>query len=248
LLKSKKVNWLTVTGAGLLTLGAMGIGSSLIGMPGGIVLAIFSVLTFLAVGWLGALCRETLPKTFDAGKLVRSLSSLSWMRLQGGRLRSKLLWLLSGPAVLMTWIIWMACTTPRNPAPYSPGSETALCMLLVLLAFCVITPGLAIARSSKSTSLAACGLLSVLVQTPLVAGIAAAGLIAFLATIGAQIDGSIGLLPSLFPNANTLDPTWQTAGGAKAFYLFVTAFLTLLLAWAGGVAGGALNRIQTGRN
>ena len=199
-------------------LSSIGLGTTFLGTTGGAVFALFAVPGIFGVGWLGRLARESLPKTFDAGKLVRS--SIGVLSVPGG---------------LMSMILWLAMYGPRQTGGYTPANGNTLLVLLVLLGYCVMAPALALARSSQSKSSEACGLLAVLVQAPLVLGILATSLTAGMATVGANL------------HVISLDAIWQSAGVAKTLILLGTGILTASLAVGAGMTGATINRLKVSR-
>ncbi len=204
-------------------------GTTLLGLGGGIVLSLLSIVIILGIGNIGNLCRQSLPTNFNAFKLAQS--GIGMLML---------------PAFFMGWVLQLAITTTHQSTSYETGTESALGIFLGVFAFCLIGQGYAIARASKSTSRAACTLLAVCVQTPLLLGLCVATLVAVGATAGAHMDSAFSGLQMMYFDSQ-IAGAWKSLGADKALFLFTTTMVTLTLAVSGGYLGAAANSTRTSK-
>lgn len=222
LFQLKSWRWLAAVPA----IGAVWIGITLgAGWTVGYGLSIaFATVTALAMGGLcyaGYLCRETLPKSFDAIRMVKC--GLPYLCF---------------PAVLSAWILFEAFSTPTHSSTYSNGTSGGFLFLAAIVVYCFFAPGLAIGMSSKSTSRAAGAFLSVLVQAPL--------LLSFTVVAGLSVlFGSENVDPGVSAALNL--ESWKALGLERAAFFLAGALVATKLAAAGGSIGVWVNEKRFSR-
>ncbi len=204
-------------------------GSTLLGVGGAIVLSLLSIAVVMGIGHIGNLCRQLLPVNFNAVKLAQSGIGILML-----------------PAFFMVWMLQLAITSPHQSSSYGTGTESALGIFLGVFAFCLIGQGYAIARASKSTSRAACTLLAVCVQTPLLLGLCVATLVAVGATVGAHMDSAFSGLQMMYFDSQLVG-AWKSLGADKAVFLLTTTMVTLTLAVTGGYLGAVTNSTRNSK-
>jgi hypothetical protein len=181
----------------MLGLAAIGYGESGLGVVGISFMAIMCILCTAGLAHTGSVLKEALPKSFGAKKLAGSQMAV-----------------FSLPAVLTLSLIWSVSTSSTGPTPYEPADTVGLFMHLAVLSFCVVLPGIAIARASLSKSMAACITLATSVQLPLL----------------------IGILLSVLMSG------FETGGLTRPMFVLATLAITACLAGAGGLIGASVNR------
>ena len=198
LFRNRMIRRLAVSvSAVMLGLAAIGYGSTSLGALGGSLMAFLSILFIAGFAHMGAVLKDALPRSFDAKQFAGSQMAV-----------------LSLPAVLMVCLLWSMSTSPTNSSAYDPADIPGLFMNLGILSFCVVLPGIAIARASLSKSLSACATLATSVQMPVLAGLLVA----------------------------TVMTCFDPLGLTKAVFLIAALAITAALAVGGAVVGVAVNR------
>jgi hypothetical protein len=108
-----------------------------------------------------------------------------------------------------------------------------------MLFFTVFGQSLALSLASRTSSRAACTLLSTCVQAPLFLGLGFTAFASILKTLEAtsHVNSSTGL----FGPFNSLPPDWVLYGWDKAVFSLVAILVALSMAQAGSWAGAAIN-------
>jgi hypothetical protein len=198
LFRNKLVRCLVLSASAvILDLAVISYSKSSLGIVGGSLMAILSFLCTAGLAHTGAVLKEALPRSFGAKRLAGSQMGVLCL-----------------PAAVIVCLLWSASTSPTNSSPYDPADSFGLCLNLAILSFCVVLPGIAIARASLSKSLAACATLATSAQMPVLAGL----------LVAAAMAG--------------FDPLGLT----KVVFLLASLVITTALAFAGALVGVSLNR------
>ncbi len=194
--------------------------SELLGYGWAIVTAALSMAGVIGIWHSGAFCREALPKSFSVTKLAQSS-----------------LGVLTPPAVLSAWLLYMAVTATTHSTTYNNGSSSTMWILGSVFSYCLLAQGYAIARASKSASKSACAFLGVYVQAPLLMGLFYSASVSALIATTANLNLNSGL------RANVYFDSWMNEGPERAIFMFAVTLLTLALAGAGGCLGAWRNLV-----
>ncbi len=214
--RSQVVRLLVLVPSLLMIWGLLAFGlSTQIGTLSGIVVAILATVSVSAIAGAGWQCRQSLPRSFSPAKMA-----------------SAGLPVLILPTSLSTWVLYMAATQERHSGAYSDATTGVFFFLSAIFAYCFFAHGYAIARASKSVSVAAGAFLSTLVQAPLLVGLFFAGaLSAVFALIG---DNPI--------SGSAMDiALWKQLGLQRFAFFTVGLLAACCLSGAGGYAGAMLN-------
>jgi len=188
-----------------------------------------AALWFLST--MGAMLKETLPVSFSAGKLARTL------------LAPLLFPFLITSAICCSVAIRIASGVPKDTSPYTPVDLGQFFCFLMFAAATVVVPGIALAVSSRSKSVVGCAALAGFIQAPVLVGMLVSSAIAgTIALVSADPNG-VSTLHSWFPNYS-FDATIQALGGARVVVTLTTAFLIAIMACGGGAIGAALNKAR----
>ncbi|MBS1954248.1 MAG: hypothetical protein JST89_08680 [Cyanobacteria bacterium SZAS-4] len=206
---------------------------------------VFGVSDFLSFGWAlataaismlsvaglwygGALCREALPRSFSADKVVQSSFSM-----------------LALPASLSAWILYNAFSSTTHTSSYDNGNSTTLWVLCTIVGYGVLGQGYAIGRASKSASKAACAFLGVCVQAPMLLGLVYIVGVSVLVGARANFDANFVSVQSIL-NSSFL-AAWANLGAQRAGFMLAATLMTFGLAGAGGYLGAWRNSIASKR-
>lgn len=185
------------------------------------VIATVTASAMAGISYAGYLCRESLPRSFDAVRLAKS--ALPYLAF---------------PSLISAWVLFEAFSRPTQSISYSNGTSGGLLLLVAITAYCFFAPGFAIGRASKSSSRAAGAFLSVLVQTPLLLSFA---LVAALSAVF----GLVNVDPSTTDPVNLA--SWRAFGLERAAFFLGGAFVASKLAAAAGSIGVRTNEKRFSR-
>lgn len=186
------------------------------------VTALAAALT-LGLSTIAGYCREALPKSFTPAELAKSGVGI-----------------LGIPAALFTLIlVSVAAGDFHSSGPYSTPTIDSAAVSAGMLFFTVFGQSLALSLASRTSSRAACTLLSTCVQAPLFLGLGFTAFASILKTLEAtsHVNSSTGL----FGPFNSLPPDWVLYGWDKAVFSLVAILVALSMAQAGSWAGAAIN-------
>lgn len=229
---TNKTVWLkklaTVCLTGLLALLCVGwVMNGAAGFVGGLALAVLLCGSVALVGSFGNTCRMSLPRVMNSEKLAAS----SFCPLLV-------------PGLFMIWALSSAVMSPRSDHTYSTPDFGSAAVYLFFIAWAVFLPGLSVALSSRSKSLIACGALSLITQTPLIAALFLCTILSCVTALLASVSpAGLALLQALFPG-ETLTAALSTALACKAVTLSLTLLTTAGLSYLGGLLGAGCNKLR----
>lgn len=230
LIANKKVRRSLVGLSSLLVGGALMICSiDYLGAGLGIAVSALGVALTLFLSTIASWCREALPKSFSAARLAQSTIAM----------------LLIPAALTSFMLIAIGSGDYHSPGPYStPTSESSIVVAFVLF-LTVFGQSLALSLGSKTSSRAACALLSTCTQAPLLLGLSFTALGSLLKTMSS---GASNFLPSqtVSPLTNSLND-WSVYGADKIGFTIIAMGFSLLLAVAGSYMGASINALRAKR-
>ncbi len=189
----------------------------------GLLVTSLAVALILGLSTIASYCREALPRSFTPTDLAKSAVGV-----------------LGIPAALFALVLVSVVSGDFHSAgPYSTPTIDSAFVSAGMLFFAVFGQSFALSLASRTSSRAACALLSTCVQAPLFLGLGFTVIASILRTLEdtSHVNSSTGL----FGPFSSLPPDWVLYGWDKAGFTLVAILLALSMALAGSWAGAAIN-------
>lgn len=183
---------------------------------------IFNIFLSTITGY----CREALPKSFSAAQVAKSAVGILFI-----------------PAAFIGLLLLSVCSGSYTSSEnFSTPTIDSAFFAAGILFFTIFGQSLALSLASKTSSKAACALLSTCVQLPLLLGLGFTTVASLLKScmVIASHYNSIDYFAVM---TNTID-IWSTYGPDKAAFTAVALFLVLSLALSGSYAGATINAFR----
>jgi len=193
-----------------------------LGVSLGIAVSTLGVAFTLFLATMASWCREALPKTFGPAKLAQSIIGTLLL-----------------PAALTSFsLIAISSGDYHSTGAYSTPTFETSSIIAGVLFLTIFGQSLALSLGSKSSSRAACALLSTCTQAPLLLGLSFTALGSLLKTITSSASSFLPAQTSTFSDSLY---DWSQYGADKVGFTLLAIGFSLLLALSGSYMGASIN-------
>lgn len=190
----------------------------------GLLVTTLAVALTLGLSTIASYCREALPKSFTPADLATSAVGI-----------------LGIPAALFALVLVSVVSGDfHSSGPYSTPTIDSAIVSAGMLFFAVFGQSFALSLASRTSSRAACTLLSTCVQAPLFLGLGFTVIATILKTFEATT-----LVNSGTERYDLLASDWVLYGWDKAGFTLVAILLALSMAVLGSYAGATINALRS---